>query len=228
MAPYYFDATYQEQASLTDGTQVVLRCIRPEDKAMLVEGMEKLSMESRYRRFFMAKHQLTADDLAFLTEVDGVDHFALGAAIQQGEHLCGVGVARFIRVPSQPELGEPAVAIIDEQQGKGLGHLLFMRLISAARERGIQRFHCEVMSGNTSIHHLLDEVPTEHKVSRKGAEETIVFDLPALAPDATDYAASNHESPWPPIVRSLQAGMRLHNELINLFNSEEDGSKTKP
>jgi hypothetical protein len=37
---------------LSDRTQVVLRPVVPEDKTLVVEAFERLSPESRYRRFF--------------------------------------------------------------------------------------------------------------------------------------------------------------------------------
>ncbi len=187
MSDYYFNEHYQEHTTLADGHAVFLRCIRPEDKSLLVEGLQHLSMESRYHRFFTAKKCLTENDLVFLTEVDGTDHFAIGAAIEQDGHLLGVGAARVIRLGDRPEVGEPAVTVIDEMQGKGLGHLLFLRLVAAARERGIMRFHCEVQVANRMIHYLLDEVPTPHEVACEGSEEVIEFDLPDVAPDAVNY-----------------------------------------
>lgn len=187
MSPYYFDEHYLEHATLSDGHRVYLRCIRPEDKALLVEGLGHLSIESRYHRFFTAKKNLTESELTFLTEVDGIDHFAIGAAIEGDDQLHGVGVARVIRLKHRPEVGEPAVTVVDEMQGKGLGHLLFLRLVAAARERGITRFHCEVQVANRMIHYLLDEVPTPHTVESQGAEEVIEFDLPDVSPDAKDY-----------------------------------------
>ena len=40
------------RATLRDGAAVVIRPIEPEDREAIVEGFERLSPESRYRRFF--------------------------------------------------------------------------------------------------------------------------------------------------------------------------------
>jgi hypothetical protein len=61
---------------LRDGSIIELREIRPEDKAALVAGFDRLSPESRYRRFFTPLERLTETDLAYLTEVDHHDHEA--------------------------------------------------------------------------------------------------------------------------------------------------------
>src|SRR5436189_102460 len=113
--------------------------IRPEDKPLLRRGLAKLSVESRLRRFFAARNDFTPAELVYLTEVDGKDHVAIGALrADDGE---GVGVARFVRHAPAGEVAEPAIAVVDDMQGKGLGRLLLARLVAAARERGVTRFH---------------------------------------------------------------------------------------
>src|SRR5207244_92171 len=107
-------------------------------------GFAGLSAESRYRRFFSAKDRLSEAELRYLTEVDGVDHFALGA-LHDGE---GAGVARFVRLRDRPDTAEAAIVVVDERQGCGLGRLLLTRLTEAARERGITRFRSDVLARN--------------------------------------------------------------------------------
>ena len=85
------------------------------------------------------KARLTEGELRYLTDVDGVDHFAIGAARR---HLMskdeGVGSARFVRIAEEPDTAEPAVTVIDSYQGKGLGSILLQRLIEAAWERSFE------------------------------------------------------------------------------------------
>lgn len=91
----------------------------------LAHGMDNFSPESRYQRFLGARADLSASDLRYLTEIDGVDHFAFGALVWPDE---GVGVARFVRFDHEPEIAEPAIAVIDSYQNRGLGRLLFSML----------------------------------------------------------------------------------------------------
>src|SRR3954465_14766129 len=83
---------------LTDGTEVALREIRADDKALLAAGHARLSEASRLKRFLGPKPKLTASDLRYLTEVDGVNHYAVVALV--GGHI--VGVARWVRLPRGP------------------------------------------------------------------------------------------------------------------------------
>ncbi len=148
-----FDTHWDERAVLSDGRRVELRLLRPDDAPLLAQGFEKLSPESRYRRFHGVRGQLTERELKYFTEIDGENHFALGAVdARTGE---GLGVARFVRLPLEPRIAEPAVTVIDSAQKKGLGTLLLQRLAQAAQERGIESFRCFVLESNEPMRDLL-------------------------------------------------------------------------
>jgi protein lysine acetyltransferase len=137
-------------AMLADGTRLLLRPIRPADKAKLAEGMRRLSPESRRRRFFTAKERLSDLSLTYLTELDYVSHFAWVAvtpgAGNDGQQI--VGVARYIRLPAEPDAAEVALTVLDDYQGRGLGSLLFDALAVAAAVNGIERFVALVLRDN--------------------------------------------------------------------------------
>src|SRR3954454_6094115 len=105
---------------LEDGTPVELRQIRGDDKEQLRAGYERLSERSRLRRFLAPKPRLTESDLRYLTEVDGVNHYAVVALL--GEDI--VGVARWVRLVDDPQEAEAAVVVGDPLQGRGIGKLL--------------------------------------------------------------------------------------------------------
>jgi RimJ/RimL family protein N-acetyltransferase len=156
---------FREEHALRDGTRVVLRHVRPEDADLLRRGLERLSPESRYRRFLEQISQLTDAQVDYLTRVDGRDHVAIGAVMPDGE---GAGIARFVRLPDEPQVAEAAITVIDDMQGKGLGYLLAIALARAAWERGVRRFRGRVLAENPQILQLLVELgatlekPDEH------------------------------------------------------------------
>ncbi|HWB74947.1 MAG TPA: hypothetical protein VG755_08320, partial [Nannocystaceae bacterium] len=98
-----FDAEWSEDIELGDGTRVRLRPLRPDDKSKIVEGFTRLSPESQYLRFFTSKPRLTDSELRYLTEIDGIDHFAIGCGLiaADGSEGDGVAVARFVRLPDE-------------------------------------------------------------------------------------------------------------------------------
>lgn len=156
---YHFDREYRERAKLEDGTPVLLRVVCPEDRERLRSGFDRLSAESRYLRFMGRKSQLSEAELTALTTLDGECHFAIGAvrAGPGGEEGEGLGVARFARVPGEPEVAETAVTVVDAVQRQGLGSLLLRRVAAAARERGVRRFRGEIMLRNEPMRRLLEE-----------------------------------------------------------------------
>jgi hypothetical protein len=96
-----------EQVQLRDGSTVLVRPVRPDDRELFVAGFERMSGESRYRRFMSYKKKLSDRELDFFTHLDHDRHEAVGAIdVATGE---GVGVARMHRRESDPELAEAAV-----------------------------------------------------------------------------------------------------------------------
>jgi hypothetical protein len=81
-----------------------IREIRPDDKELLAAGYARLSERSRLRRFLAPKPRLTTSDLRYLTEVDGINHFAIVATT--GVDI--IGVARWVRLVDDPEEAEAA------------------------------------------------------------------------------------------------------------------------
>jgi GNAT superfamily N-acetyltransferase len=151
-----FGADYRERVRLADGREALLRLVIPADKLLLKRGMDAFSPESRFHRFLGTKPALSDDELRYLTEVDGVDHFAIGATLAgpAGAEE-GIGVARFVRFYDDPEVAEPTVAVLDAYQHLGLGSLLFARLADAARERGVRRFSGRMLTHNDAMRRLL-------------------------------------------------------------------------
>lgn len=163
---------------LRDGTPVRLRAIGPADRARLAAGFEKLSPESRYRRFFTAMPRLSDRMLDRLVATDGWNHVAIGAELASDDpaEAEGLGVAHFMRLPEAPEVAEVAVAVIDATQRQGLGHLLLRALVEAARKRGIRRFRATLLAGNAPARALLEDLTDQFTVRRE--ESALVYEIP--------------------------------------------------
>lgn len=159
---------YQEMITLTDGREVLLRAIQANDKAALVKAFSRLSHESRRRRFFTSKKELTEQELKNLTECDGINHYAIVAGFQpKDEPIEGVGVARLVRDAKQSSIAEMAIVVVDQWQGYGIGTLLLKRIIEAAAERGIEHVRAIALPDNEQIQHLIahfsDDVEIVHE-----------------------------------------------------------------
>jgi GNAT superfamily N-acetyltransferase len=168
-----FDDSYREQVTLADGARVVLRALRPRDGQLLSGHFAALSPESRRRRFLGAKSELSAADLRQFTHVDGERHFALVAVCEDSVGVAA-GVARFITLEGHPPTAEPAISVIDCFQRRGLGGVLIERLITAALERGIARFHWEMASGNEPVRRLAMRFDGKHRTTSHGATTEMI------------------------------------------------------
>jgi len=171
---------------LRDGTAVRLRLIGPADRARLAAGFAELSPASRYRRFFSAMPRLPESLLRKLTETDGWNHIAIGAEAADGdpETARGLGVAHLFRLADAPETAEVAIAVIDQKQGLGLGHLLLRELVHVARARGIEQFRGVVLRDNTAVQALLADVGEATAPRDEG--DYLVYDIPLPAADEED------------------------------------------
>jgi GNAT superfamily N-acetyltransferase len=158
-------------------SHVIIRTIGPDDARRLAAAHGRLSPESVRLRYLAPKPRLSARDLRYLTEVDGIDHVALVAV--RGDDI--VGVARFVRAAEDPRSAEAAVVITDELQGQGVGTRLGLALADAARARGVERFTATLLRENAAAHALFARV-SEHLTSRHdGGIEELVAELPRAA-----------------------------------------------
>jgi acetyltransferase len=164
---------------LRDGTVVEIRPIRADDKGRLAAGHARLSPESQRRRYLAAKPRLTANDLRYLTEVDGHDHVALIAVLAERPELI-VGVGRFVRLAEDPEAAEFAIVVGDEIQGQGLGGLLAELLAERAVAEGVKRFTATTEADNEPAQRLIRRISNHLAYDhRTGSLREVVVDLAA-------------------------------------------------
>jgi hypothetical protein len=104
-----------------DGSHVRVRQGHSSDKQLLRGGFERLSPESRYRRFLAPIPELTEATVRYLTEIDHHDHESIIALEEEtGE---GIGVVRYVRLTERRDAAEFALTVIDDWQRRGrAGH----------------------------------------------------------------------------------------------------------
>jgi RimJ/RimL family protein N-acetyltransferase len=134
---------------LRDGRHILIRSLRPEDRAGLLAAVGRTSDQSLYRRFFAFKRDFTDREVDFYVNVDFVDHVALVAVLEEdGRHVI-VGGARYIVV--RPGEAEVAFAIDDDHQGRGIGTALMRHLVDMARLAGLKELVADVLPENTAM-----------------------------------------------------------------------------
>jgi RimJ/RimL family protein N-acetyltransferase len=174
-----------QRVTTSGGVELSIRQVRPDDKRLIAEGIERLSPESRYRRFFRPLDRLSERDLVYLTEIDHTDHEALVAIDPETGAL--VGVARYVR-GAEPHLAEVSVAVGDPWQHRGVATALLERLVERAREAQITHFVALVLDENVEAIKLFEHLVPGHARPRRSAsghlELLIELPEPGRLPDS--------------------------------------------
>ncbi|MGH2950707.1 MAG: GNAT family N-acetyltransferase [Solirubrobacterales bacterium] len=170
------DGSDEVRVELRDGSIVVVRPIRPEDRDGLRSGFELLSERSRYQRFMTGVSQLSDRDLDYLADVDHHDHEALIAYEEAGGRV-GIGVARFVRLADGVS-AEAAVTVVDEWQGRGLGTTLLTLLAERARAEEVGRFVALLLASNEQMLDVLAALGPARITSRADGTIEVEVDIP--------------------------------------------------
>jgi acetyltransferase len=134
-------------AKLNDGTDVLLRPIKPEDEPMWLELLGSCSKESIYLRFrydfYYDSHEV-ASQFCF---IDYDREIAIVAEVEMKGEKKLIGVGRLIADPDV-EIVEYAILITDEWQKKELGHILTEYCVEIAKNLNIKRLMAETTKNN--------------------------------------------------------------------------------
>lgn len=139
-----------------DGHRICLRPVTPDDRDRILAGLQEISVETSYRRFFTPTFYPSESELAYLTQIDGDTHMAVGALDCTREGWPGLGVARYVRLPDEPTVAEVAITVIDDYQRRGIGSLLLAALSQYAASHGVEYFRGFVLADNRDFLSFLD------------------------------------------------------------------------
>lgn len=135
---------------LSDGTDLTIRPIRPEDSEIEREFVDGLSEQSRRFRFLHVLQHMTPQMVIQFTQIDYDREMALIAVTQVDGREREIGVARYSTNPDEISC-EFAIVIADEWSQKGIGSLLLSKLIDVARANGLRNMDGEVLSENLAM-----------------------------------------------------------------------------
>ena len=137
---------------LRDGSTLPVRPVKVEDEAELVRFYNSLSPESRMLRFF-TEHPTVEEMAKRMVRVDYEATHGLVAVAGGSNGGNGRIVGHVTYVTTGSGRAEVGIATSEDQQGRGLGILLFGRMAEAAADSGIGVFEANVKAEN---HRMLD------------------------------------------------------------------------
>lgn len=139
-----------ETYELSDGTEVTVRPVRPEDASITQEFVRNLSTQSKYFRFMQHIRELTPKTLVRMTQIDYDREMTFVATIEKNSQEMCVAVAHYVTNPDR-ESCEFAIAVADSWQNKGLGSKLMSCLINEAKAQGLSAIIGAVIATNSAM-----------------------------------------------------------------------------
>ena len=165
--------------TLRDGSHVRIRQGRRADRELMLRGFQRLSPESRYRRFLTPMPRLPGAAVRHLTDIDHHDHEAMIALDETGTEA--LGDALYVRDPERSGTAEVAVTVVDDWQGRGLGPLLLEAISARARDEGVGTFTALMLAGNQAMMDLFERLGPVRVVGRAAGTVEIEVALSAVA-----------------------------------------------
>jgi acetyltransferase len=132
---------------MSDGTEVLLRPIRPEDEPLQHDMLTSLSEESLRARFFQTIKSISHEMHIRMCNIDYDREMAIVAELKAETGRKLIGMVRLIIEPDGKK-GEYAVIVHDDYQGRGLVYKLMDLVIGFAQEKGLEEFYGYVHPGN--------------------------------------------------------------------------------
>jgi len=148
----------EEHTQLTDGTQVVLRPIRPEDLPAHERFVTKLTRADLRQRFLGVVRDLPRSQMARLTQIDYDREMAfIATEADGGDEPETFGVVRIVTDPGS-ETAEFAIIIRSDLKGQGIGTVLMEKMIRYCRQRGIGALATPVLLDNMAMRALMKKL----------------------------------------------------------------------
>jgi acetyltransferase len=154
--------------ALNDGSEVLIRPIRPDDEPLMAAFHQTLSERSVFMRYFsfLKLDVRTAHErLARLCFVDYDRQIAFIAESCGPRAIAGVG--RLIKIPGTGE-AEAAFVVSDAMQHRGLGAALLNAVIQFARDESLSAVRATFLAENSAMRKLL--VRTGFEISERMGE----------------------------------------------------------
>ncbi len=145
-----YPTRYVSHWLLSDGTNVLLRPIKPEDEPLEHELLSTLSQATMRARFFSIIKDISHEMLVRYCNIDYDREMAIVAEVRDGGKRKLIGIGRLI-IDREFKSGEFAVLVHDDYQSKGLGPKLVDVLIGVAEEKGLERIYGEVLTENQQM-----------------------------------------------------------------------------
>jgi acetyltransferase len=164
-----YPTQYVTPWTLRDGTDILIRPIRPEDEPLSREMLAGLSEETLRVRFFSSVkvQEIPHSTLMRFCNVDYDREVALVAEAREGDDRRIIGGGRLIIEPDFKR-AQFAVLVHDSFHGKGLGEKFLDMLVGIAQERELETIYGIVLTENERMLRLCRKMGFSSKMLPDG------------------------------------------------------------
>jgi GNAT superfamily N-acetyltransferase len=177
---------FRQTDALRDGTPVLIRAVRADDKERLVAAFDKLDPQTIYTRYFSFRKGFSATELERLEAADFEHFVALVVTLGSGAGETIIGAASYVVLApvGAVRAAEVAFTVEEDYQGQGLAGKLLEAIIGIARSRGINRLEADVLLVNKAMLAVFRKCGLPTTTSRDGSAVHLVMDLATPAAGA--------------------------------------------
>ena len=169
--PEALEGTHWIEA-LRDGTRVLIRPLREDDRAREEAFLSRLSDDSRRYRFLASMKQASPALIDQLMDVDYEHQMAFVALAHDNGELREVGISRY-SADADEKRCECAVTVADDWRNRGLGVLLMRHLIEIARRNGYRQMFSIDSADNEAMRELAHYLGFQRKIDPDDAAQVI-------------------------------------------------------
>src|SRR6516164_7271931 len=145
----------ERHETVRGGEHVLIRAVQPEDMALYADFLADVSPDDLRMRFFARIPELSAEEVARLSQLDYAHEMAFIALDEgTGEML---GLVR-LRDELDEQTSEFAILVRSRLKGHGLGWLLMHRIIDYAKEKRLRRVYGDVLAENAAMLQMCAEL----------------------------------------------------------------------
>lgn len=158
--------------TLGDGSTVLIRPLRPDDRQRVKDFIHRLSEQASRFRFLGNLKEASPALLDQLMDVDERDRMAFIALAHDDGELREVGVSRYSASGDEKQC-ECAVTVADDWRHRGLAVLLMRRLIASARKNGFRQMFSTDAAENEPMRELASYLGFQRRLDPDDATQVI-------------------------------------------------------
>jgi acetyltransferase len=152
-----YPTRYIKKIKLKDGTEVLLRPIKPEDEPLWLDMFQTFSQETVRFRFFRIIKDTPHEMRTRYCNIDYDREIAIVAEIKEKDKRRFLGVTRIILKPGSTDEAEYALVVTDKWQRLGLGSEFIDYTIEIAKDKGLKTLYGVVLKDNIPMLTLCQE-----------------------------------------------------------------------